>query len=82
LGTQPLSLKTSGATVTDWLPPASASWVVHVPSQGFGASNAVAAPMAEQVPLFAVSAVGNAQEPVGGWHVHWPHVGVVGGPTP
>src|SRR5579885_3832273 len=46
--TQPSST-TSGATVTDAVPPAIASYVVQLPSQALGGSNAVPAPGAMQL---------------------------------
>src|SRR5262245_57050900 len=69
-GMQPSSLITSGATVADPTPLVIAWYVVQLPSQGLGASNAVPEPGLAQFPVFAVTVPGSAHEPVDGWQVH------------
>jgi hypothetical protein len=70
---QSLSLKTRGATVTDWTLLVIASSVVQLPSQALGGSNPVPVPPLVQVEAFAVAAPGREHDPVGAAHKHDPH---------
>jgi hypothetical protein len=76
--TQSLSLKISGATVTDWTPPVIASSVVQLPFQGLGASNAVLVPAPAHGAEFAAAISGRAHDPMGAPHEHAPQGGDAG----